>query len=199
MSFYLGFDTETTGLDYRKHQVIQVGAVLCDEELNVIAEAEWNIVFNARRFQWDKGAENVHGITEVEAVTGGRRFSIDSFKIAFRDWLIKNTKILTIIESKRNIYLVGANCTYDYGMMKYSIYDGDEDQIPYSHRMLYDVNTLGNFVVGKSSLGTLMKHFNISADESKRHSALYDAQKHIEVFRSILLADLNTKDRLSSN
>lgn len=192
MSFFLGFDTETTGLDYRKHQVIQVGAVLCDEQLNIIAQHEWDIRFNDGLFLWDAGAEAVHGITQRSAQSMSRPNRLE-FKRAFSVWLQQHTFLADAGKMQRDIYLVGANCSFDYNMMKYSIYDGIEADVPFSHRMLYDVNTLGNFVVGKSSLGTLMKHFNISVNESKRHSALYDAQKHIEVFRSILLADIDNK------
>lgn len=187
---FLAFDTETTGTNYFDNQVIQVGAILCDENLKEIARKEWNINFDGWNREWDEGAERVHGISEADATQHG--IDTEYFCIEFQVWMMQNTGIRDPAWLERNVYLVGANCQFDYNFFKYSLWDdsGVCPELPFSYRMLYDVNALGNFVVGKNSLGALCKHFGIPQDDSRRHSALYDAELHLEVFRSIILADI---------
>lgn len=190
--FLLGFDTETTGVDFFQSQVIQVGAVLCDVNLNEVAKKQWNINFDEENFTWTSEAEAVHGISKKTAMDHG--VSTDTFIREFFEWISSWTKLKNRKDFENKVYIVGANCQFDYNMCKHSLYDmctdSDYSFIPFSYRMLYDVNALGNFVVGKNSLGSLMNHFGIKSDETKRHSALYDAEMHIKVFRSILLADI---------
>lgn len=188
---FLAFDTETTGANFIQHQVIQVGAILCDENLKEIARKEWNINYHSWNRYWDEDAENVHGISEDNAAKHG--LDPDDFCKQFQSWMMQNTGIRDPKWMEKNVYLVGANCQFDYNFFKYSLWDDCmyvPDELPFSYRMLYDTNALGNFVVGKNSLGALCKHFGIPQDNSKRHSALYDAELHLEVFRSILLADI---------
>jgi oligoribonuclease (3'-5' exoribonuclease) len=171
---FIGIDTETTGLDFNKCQVIQIGAVFCDKDLNVLHEQEWNIRYSTD-YEWDEGAEKVHNIPIEVALAHETEFFEfrDEFKALIKEHYGSGCL-------KKDIRVVAANTYFDYMMLMNSVYHGKENKIPFSHRLI-DVNSIG-WLWGQTSLHDNMKYHGVTVDESKLHSALYDAQKHMEVF-----------------
>ncbi len=171
---FIGIDTETTGIDFNKSQVIQIGAVFCDSNLNIIHEQEWNIRYSTE-YEWTQGAENVHKIPMSTALAHDTDFFEfrDEFKSLIKEYYGSGCL-------SKDIRIVAANTYFDYMMLLNSVYGGREKEIPFSHRLI-DVNSIG-WLWGQTSLHSNMKYHNVDVDESMLHSALYDAKKHIEVF-----------------
>jgi oligoribonuclease (3'-5' exoribonuclease) len=173
---FIGIDCETTGTDFNSSQVIQIGAVFCDGDLNILHGQEWNISFVQDSFTWSSSAEAVHKIP-MEVAVHEHKTSISAFRDEFSQ-LIKTYYGKNCLS--KDIRIVAAQTYFDYVMILNSLYDGLEKDLPFSHRLI-DVNSIG-FLWGRSSLRTNAEYFGITVDETKLHSALYDAELHIKVF-----------------
>lgn len=175
---YVGFDTETTGVDFNESQVIQVGAVFCNENLQTIEDFKWDINYEPDNFEWTQGAQDVHGITKEEAMVHG--IDRSDFKIEFEEIL---KQMYGKNYNPANVRLVAAQCYFDYLMCKGSFWGfGRKAKLPVSHRLI-DINCIGDFSVGITNLSGNIAFFDVENDDTKRHDALYDAHKHIEVYR----------------
>ena len=162
--FPVGLDTETTGIDFIDSQVIQVGAVFCDEKCKPIESYEWNINFQEdSNFVWTEGAERVHKISLDTAKKHGIEPS--EFILEF-DETIKQIYGNSI--HPKDLRIVGAQSYFDYIMMELSIYKkfGNGSKFPVSHRVL-DINGIGSFAFGCDSFGKNMEHFGIDSDKDK--------------------------------
>lgn len=180
---WVGFDTETTGISFINSQVIQVGAVFCDDELNELHRQEWNINYKDHdpRFVWTEGAEKVHGISKQNAMVHG--LDDVEFILEFEETLKRiygsNYKI-------KNTISVGAQAYFDFVMCMQSLYEPNRKNFPMSYRQLGDVSCLGHAATGIAALDQQLKNYGINPDNSKRHSALYDADCHMKCFKSIV-------------
>ena len=173
----LPFDTETTGVDFTKSQVIQAGCVFTDENLNVLGKQEWNINYEDH-FEWTKGAENVHHITKETAKTHG--ISAEEFCIEFTEAL---KSFYGSKYNPRNIRLTGAQSYFDYVMVQQSLWNrfNKPRSMPVSYR-LKDINCMADDLIGITGLNDILEYFGIASDQGQRHSALYDAEKHYEAY-----------------
>jgi DNA polymerase III epsilon subunit-like protein len=180
---WVGLDTETTGISFLTSQVIQVGAVFCDEDLNTLHQQEWNINFKSDdpRYVWTKGAQDVHGITQEQATVHGLddlEFIIE-FQETLKSIYGSNYKV-------KDTFSVGAQSYFDFVMLQNSLYEPNNKNFPLSYRQLGDITCLGNAATGITGLDKQLKNYGIVTDNSKRHSALYDADCHMQLFKSIV-------------
>lgn len=175
---FIALDTEATGLDFEKSQVIQCGAVFLSTELEETEAIEWNINYDPNMFEWDINAEEVHGIPKETAMTHG--ISIDAFLTVFEKKLFSHYGI----GIDRHLHIIAANAYFDYLMIR-SLWEKHRSK-PFllSHRFA-DVNGAALVCIGESGMSRLLDKLDIEHESSKRHSALYDAQLHLSVFREL--------------
>jgi DNA polymerase III epsilon subunit-like protein len=177
---WVGYDTETTGVSFLNSQVIQVGAIFCDENLNEITRDQWNINFQPNKYEWTSGAEEVHGIPMEEALVHGLDAwdFITSFDNAIKECYGTSYQV-------KNVYIVGVQSYFDYVMTQNSIYEPNNAKFPMSYKMLGDLSCLGHHLTGVSALNNQLDEHGLEFDNSQRHSALYDAEMHISLFRKL--------------
>ena len=179
MHRYIALDTETTGVDFCSSQVIQCGAVFLDERNETVGTAEWNINYKPDTFSWDTEAEAVHGIARENAPTHGLEPA--EFIREFERDIVKHYGI----RGDSEVHIIAANAYFDYLMMDmlWNTYN-KEYEMPLSRRVM-DLSSLSLMVLGTAGMTTVMEALGIPADDDKRHSALYDAELHLRIFRSL--------------
>ena len=62
-------DIETTGTEAEKHSIFQIGVVITDLDFNAVGGT--NLFLKPLDLEWDKRAQEVHGITQDQAMTIG--------------------------------------------------------------------------------------------------------------------------------
>ena len=176
---YIALDVEGSGVDFNNSQVIECGAIFLDEDLNPIQEKEWKINYIPKDFpDWNKDAEAVHKISYEEAQTHG--IDPEEFIKEFEQEVFKFYGTNT----DQSVHIIGVNAYYDYLMLECVWKKYRRGDFFLSLRTM-DVNSIGLFVVGISGLSSLMENFGIEDDKEQRHSALYDAKLHLEVFKKL--------------
>ena len=181
--FPIAFDTETTGTSPLLHQVIQVGAIFCDKNLNVIEECKWNINYNEDLFDWDPEAERFHKIPLEVAKKHGIEF--EEFVVEFEEKLKEHYGDSSSKEKR----LIGANEHFDYYMCDtlWKVADLENKSIPVSF-VIMDTNAIGAFAFGCDTNQKNAEFFGIKTDKNQLHDALYDAKLHLEIFRNQCVA-----------
>ena len=180
MHRFIALDVESTGVDFCSSQVIQCGAVFLDEKVQSIGSREWDIRYIPEKFSWDADAEEVHGISMEQAKTNG--VTPEVFLKEFEQEIVKRYGIREDIE----LHIVAANAHFDYLMLQrlWDTYRSDT-ALPLSRRMM-DITALSLAALGVAGMSTTLEVLGIEEEENKRHSALYDAELHLQVFRSLL-------------
>ena len=176
---WIALDTETTGISFLKSQVIEVGAIFCDENMQEIERASWNINYEPT-YEWTSGAEAVHGITKETALSHGvcRLDFITEFEDAIKNIYGK--------VSHSDLAGIGVQSYFDFVMMQNSLFEPFNRSHPISYKQVGDLSCLGYHITGKSALDRQLEHFGIECDNSLRHSAMYDAEMHLKLFRKLM-------------
>ncbi|MCY4576899.1 MAG: exonuclease domain-containing protein [Candidatus Kaiserbacteria bacterium] len=180
MHRFIALDVESTGVDFCSSQVIQCGAIFLDEKMQAVGSREWDIKYISEKFSWDADAEEVHGISMEQAKTHG--VAPEVFLKEFEQEIVKRYGISEDIE----LHIVAANAHFDYLMLQrlWDAYRSDT-ALPLSRRMM-DITALALAALGVAGMSTTLEVLGIEEEENKRHSALYDAELHLQVFRALL-------------
>ena len=188
MHRFIALDTETTGTDFCKSQVIQCGVVFLDENLAPVFKKEWNINYNEDKFDWSLEAEEVHKISKEEAKNHG--ISPEQFIKEFEQEIVKRYKDFL----PENLHIIAANAYFDYLMLDLLWREYDKGGVPVSRRQM-DISALSLLIIGKVGMKSTMEYLGITTEEDKLHSALYDAELHLKVFHS--LATIASKEGIA--
>ena len=180
MHRFIAIDVESTGVDFCSSQVIQCGAVFLDEKLQSIGSREWNVNYVPETFSWDEEAAEVHGIALEQAKVHG--VAPEVFLKELEQEIVKRYGIAEDIE----LHIVAANAHFDYLMLQrlWDMYRSDV-ALPLSRRVM-DITALSLVALGVAGMSTTLEVLGIEEEEDKRHSALYDAELHLRVFRALL-------------
>lgn len=157
---YLIFDTETGGFSPEKNALISIGAILLDEELQVI-NSSYTLLRNESEREASEGAEKVHGITE------------EMFKNAV---LPKHFQILWnwfLIPQADTI--IGHNIAFDIGFMEANGFHTIPQTLDTMH-VAWDI-----WEGQKAKLG--MVYERIGKEVGDAHNALYDCQMVVDILR----------------
>lgn len=181
MHKYLALDTETTGVDFCSSQVIQCGVVLLDDNLQAVKRRLWDINYVPGTFSWSDEAMEVHGI-EKDAAT---RHGVDPevFLREFEQEIVKQYG--SVGGESAELHLIATNAYFDYLMLDllWRTYRPDEE-MPLSRRVV-DLSSISLLVLGVSGMTSTLETLGISVTEDKRHSALYDADLHLQIFHAL--------------
>lgn len=171
-------DVETTGLDPRRHEIIQIGLVLADQiwtgdkvELKHISEIELKIkpenIENA-----DPQALRVNGYTPS-------------------DWIFAYSlpEAMQIFQEKtKDCIFIAHNVCFDYSFIDHAFYKANIENLMHYHRL--DTLSIAyarlgvREETGKYSLSTLCDMFGIKNDNA--HTALADARATYELFPKLI-------------
>ena len=181
MHRYIALDTETTGVDFTKSQVIQCGVVFLDEALQPTHKKEWNINYNADEFDWDEESAEIHGIPKEKAQSHGVEPEV--FLKEFEQEIVKHYGANTETESE--LHIIATNAHFDYLMLEllWNTYQKDY-ALPLSRRLV-DISSLSLTVLGVAGMSTILETLGIATEDDKRHSALYDAELHLKIFHAL--------------
>ena len=173
---YIALDTETTGIDFCSAQVIQCGVIFLDENIQETERVEWNVNYIPDMFSWNAESATIHKIPQEVAVAHG--LSPEEFLTLFEKNIIRHYGL------ESEIHIIAANGYFDYVMLLHLWEKYRQEPFPLSFRIM-DLNTLGLYLVGISSVSQLIEYFSIEVEESKRHSALYDAEIHLRLYEKM--------------
>jgi len=176
-------DFETTGTDVFKDNPIEIGAVLTDNELNIIAEYHSLIAPRTIR-KTTRKALSIHGISrnELESQPTQKQVLIEFFKKIGTDYRFACWNMNFDISFFRRM------CHLNNEMINYN-------KINYRH---LDLQSIVSFLKEKgvldfdgSSLSDLTQHFSIS--RQNQHSAFEDAKITLEVYRNLMSLSLKSE------
>jgi oligoribonuclease len=108
----LWVDLETTGLDPNTRHIIQLGMVVTDAKLNVIAEFE-EVVHYTTRFgmPWDPEALDMHKKTGLLRAVERAPFNLEQVEILAKSFILKNA-------GPTPPYLAGSSVHFDQAFLK---------------------------------------------------------------------------------
>ena len=175
---FIALDVETTGVDFSNSQVLQCGVIILDNNMEEKEVIEWNVNYREEVFEWNSEAEEIHGIPKEVAKKHG--IEIEQFLDVFEKTIFKNYGI----QVDRHLHIIAANAHFDYLMLKNIWERYKKTPFPISHRFA-DINSAALVLFGKSGLSFLLNELNIEHSSENRHSALYDARLHLEVFKKL--------------
>ncbi len=190
---YLIFDLEMSGTVADFHDIIQIGAVLADNNWNKIAEFE-SLVYPDNPETFSKYSEEIHGISLADLEEAPSSYEVME---SFEKWIRKNLR-RTNNENLYDITLCGQSVVNDINFLRFK-YDDLNIQWPFSSRIIdlmsvsflffriYDNNGIQR---PKSlSLKSVSQMFNLARSE-EQHNALEDAILTYNCFKEFfILAD----------
>ncbi len=175
---YLVLDLETTGTEVGYHEIIQLGAVLLDQDFNEISNFFSNVcpVYENR---FSKEAQKVHHLSMIDLENSPAIYEIIP---QFEDWILKSLKLKNKKEL-RNLVLAGQSVYFDIIFLQYA-YKQNQIPYPFSHKILdlkilafyyFTILKNNNIDVPQSlSLESIANFFNLKRS-SNVHNALEDA------------------------
>jgi len=195
---FLVFDLEMTGTEPGWHEIIQIGAVLYDDDWNDVSRYLQN-VYPENEESYSLVSEEVHGISLAELEDAPM---LSEVLPDFENWIIEEMNWTHRIEQGtprtklfKDVLLCGQSVVNDINFLKFA-YRQEKMDWPFSYRML-DLQSLSFFVfeVLRKNGRKVPKKFNLDAiagyfgleRETNEHNALEDAELTasaiIEVFK----------------
>lgn len=168
-------DTETTGLDLSKHEIIQIAAIQLEQEdcgdLKVLKEFEYKV----RPY-------NIASASEEALKINGYNEKDWKFACSFKDLINQLDEIWS-----ESDFLLGQNLIFDLRFITkhYKRYGLPRPKFP---RYL-DTKHMGSLLVTEgmiksSSMDNMCKHFNIKF-KGRAHTALTDCQRTVTLWRQL--------------
>ena len=176
---YLIIDLEMSGTEYGFHDIIQIGAVLADENLNTIAEFS-SLVYPKNEDIFSEEAEEIHGISIFDLEDAEL---IHTVLDSFEDW-IREKLHRKKTDKLKDLIVCGQSIMNDINFLMVE-YKEQHLEWPFSYRILdlmsitdlmYRIFDSNKIERPKSySLRNVAKYLKIEILEDK-HDALEDAK-----------------------
>jgi len=175
---YLVFDLEMSGPEPGYHEIIQIGAVLLNDNWVELGTFESN-VYPENEEAFTSSAEKIHGLSFDDLQDAPMIYEvIENFEKWIRKLLKKPGGDL------RDVICCGQSVIYDINFLKYA-YTAENMEWPFSNKLI-DLHTIAYFTFGileangktvprSLSLGSLAGYFGLSREEGT-HNALEDAK-----------------------
>ena len=170
-------DTETTGLDAKRHEIIQVAAILCNKQLVEIGRTAFKIKPQFIERASPKALE-VNGYSPTTWKTG-----FSSHKIAF---IKLNDFFKHFVDDDKQLIMIGQNVKFDYEFLKEG-YNNAGIVFPFSEETLDLImvakiwSAAKNVKLKKYSLGYLAEF--TKQHNNNPHDAESDAEVSLDVLR----------------
>lgn len=172
-------DIETAGFNAKKHALLEIAAVIVEydgkRELT-ITERYSTHVTPFKNAELDEAALKFNGIDPHHPFRMAVE-ELEALQLLFKP--ISNA--LKRNNCKRAI-LVGHNPAFDIAFLNAAIHRTKIKRSPFHPFSTFDTATLGGLVYQQTVLSKIIQSAGLNWDESKAHSALYDAEKTAELF-----------------
>lgn len=176
-------DIETAGFNAKKHAILEIAAVIvefdCNREL-IVTERYSTHVTPFKNAELDEAALKFNGIDPHHPF----RMAIEELE-ALQLLFSPISKAIKRNNCKRAI-LVGHNPAFDIAFLNAAIHRTKIKRSPFHPFSSFDTATLGGLVYQQTVLAKIIQAAGLDWDESKAHSALYDAEKTAELFCMIV-------------
>ena len=184
--YYLVLDLEMTGTEPGWHEIIQIGAVLYDQNWEELGRYLQN-VYPENEDSFSLPAQEVHGLTEADLDDAPMIYEVLP---EFETWILqkigkyqKGEERFQYAKKLRNVVICGQSVINDINFLRVA-YRQEKQDWPFSYKLL-DLHTLSYFLfeilkenkvnTPKSlSLTAIAAHFGL-AREGQEHNALEDA------------------------
>lgn len=176
-------DIETAGFNAKKNPLLEIAAVIVEPDpeglLRVTEKHHCNII-PFKNSELDEAALKFNGIDPYHP-----------FRMAIEEKEALN-KLFTPIKAavKRNhckrAILVGHNPAFDINFLNAAIDRTNHKRSPFHPFSSFDTATLGGLVYGQTVLAKIAQAAGLDWDNSRAHSALYDAEQTAELFCLII-------------
>ena len=172
-------DTETTGLEPDKHELIEIGLVLAEQSLS----KEKKIILNVIE-EWEVKIKPLH-IEQADPES----LLINHYNEA--DWVFAvplNKALIEFSKKTDNAMMVGQNVSHDFSFLQKAFAEtGVENKMHY-HKLdtisIAFVKLYAHEEVEKLSLRALCEYLGVK--NRNAHSALSDARATFEVFQKLM-------------
>lgn len=193
--YYLVFDLEMSGGEPGWHEIIQIGAILYDENWNFLGDYLCNVCPENKE-AFSRPAEEIHDLTWDELQN---ELLIDEVLEDFEDWMLEtmfaNSEQERQRRALRNVVLCGQSVVNDIMFLKFA-YKDCRMEWPFSYTQ-FDLFTLtflvfrvlrksGVSVPKSRSLGSVAEWLGFER-ETTTHNALEDAEITAKCFKALMV------------
>lgn len=194
---FLVLDLELSGTEPGWHEIIQIGAVLCDENWQERATFLSN-VYPENEKSFSESAQKVHGLSLDDLDDAPMLHEVLP---EFEAWIVEHLPARppkhvpgALQQALRNVIICGQSVVYDVNFLKFA-YRQEKLAWPFAQQII-DLYTISYFVFNRlqktghevprsRSLGAIAGYFGLGREEDT-HNALEDAQLTAACFRHIL-------------
>lgn len=172
-------DIETAGFNAKKNPLLEIAAIIVEHDAAgdlQITEKYHHNINPFKNSELDEAALKFTGIDPYHPF----RMAIDE-KEALTQLFIPIKNAVKRNDCKRAI-LVGHNPTFDMGFLNAAIERSKHKRSPFHPFSSFDTATLGGLVYGQTVLAKIAEAAGLEWDNSRAHSALYDAEQTAELF-----------------
>jgi ribonuclease T len=176
-------DIETGGFNAKKHAILEIAAIIVEFDDNkdlVITERYSTHVAPFKNAELDEAALKFNGIDPHHPF----RMAVEELE-ALNLLFNPISKAIKRNNCKRAI-LVGHNPAFDVAFLNAAIHRTKIKRSPFHPFSSFDTATLGGLAFQQTVLSKIIQSAGLDWDDSKAHSALYDAEKTAELFCLII-------------
>ena len=161
-------DTETSGLDFEKDRIIEIG---CLELIDGIYSGnKFHRYYNPESIKISSESEEIHGLS-------------NSFLSGFPTF---DKDIENFVQFISDSQLIMHNAQFDLSMINQSLRRLSRQQIEKNSAICTLEIAKKKFPGSKNNLNALCRRFNISLESRKKHGALTDSFLLLEVFNELM-------------
>lgn len=159
-------DFETSGLDSKTNQALQLGAIVVRKDtLEILDKIKIDILFNPSKYKWTYGAQKIHKIPMNPVRTIEEQiYSIDSAGRMMGNFIYEYF-------GGQSVTLCGHNPAFDKAFLE-QILNEASIQVQFKHRMI-DTSSIGMALWNTETSDDLFKLVGI--ERTQKHDALEDA------------------------
>ncbi|MFT4032770.1 MAG: 3'-5' exonuclease [Siphonobacter sp.] len=194
---YLVLDLEMTGGEPGWNEIIQIGAVLCDDQWNELGRYLSN-AYPENEEAFSEYSAQIHGLSLSDLDDAPMIYDVIP---EFEEWIMEKlgrlrgrTQTLDNTQYLRDVVICGQSVINDINFLRLA-YREEKLKWPYSNKLL-DLHTLGYFVfevlkandkpVPRSlSLKAIAGYFGLEREDAEFHNALEDAVITTQAFREV--------------
>lgn len=182
---YLWWDTETGGLNYKKHPVLTMYLAICDKDLNIIEDLDLKVKPESMEgLEIEQEALDVNGINIEEHFADPETIIYSEAKVKIQNMLSRHK----IPRKRKSFRSCGHNIGFDEDFMIHYIMG--EDWAKLVHHAKLDtysgcvlLQEFGILPENLGSLTSLVEHFKIPQREA--HRAKDDVLMNIEMYKAM--------------